>query len=144
MNRNEWLKHSSWGNYSFLSGIPCRFLSYDSANSVSPWTTSDALSFKGTTKYYQLGSQRVAVLQNDQISYLHADHLGTASLTTCGENCPNAAAAGAVLAQLRHHPYAARMNAGQRARPKPTLTLPASAKRVLVCWIIMPAIMIPC
>jgi RHS repeat-associated protein len=36
------------------------------------------------TKYYALGSQRIAMRQGGTLYYLHADHLGSASLVTYG------------------------------------------------------------
>ena len=35
-----------------------------------------------TTKYYDFGGQRLAVRQNNTLSYLHGDHLGSTSVTT--------------------------------------------------------------
>jgi RHS repeat-associated protein len=51
----------------------------------------------GVTKYYYFGAQRVAMWQEDQVYYLHGDHLGSTSLTT-DEN-------GAVFAETRYLPY---------------------------------------
>jgi len=49
------------------------------------------------TKYYYLGSQRVAMNQDDVVYYLHGDHLGSTSLTTNGS--------GAVVARQWYYPY---------------------------------------
>ena len=49
------------------------------------------------TKYYVLGGQRVALARNAVLFYLHADHLGSASLTTD--------ASGGVVSEMRYTPY---------------------------------------
>jgi hypothetical protein len=49
------------------------------------------------TKYYYLGGQRIAVRQNGTLTYLHADHLGSASLAT--------SVTGTLVSQLRYTPY---------------------------------------
>jgi RHS repeat-associated protein len=52
------------------------------------WTSTS------TTKYYYLGGKRVALRTAAGVTYLHGDHLGSASLTT-----------GAVSAAARYYPY---------------------------------------
>jgi RHS repeat-associated protein len=52
-----------------------------------------------TTTYYFAGSTRVAVRQGSVVSYLHADHPGSASLTTDANGNPTS--------QLRYLPYGA-------------------------------------
>jgi RHS repeat-associated protein len=49
------------------------------------------------TKYYYLGSTRVAMRKGGAVYYLHGDHLGSTSLTTD--------ATGAIVAQSRYLPY---------------------------------------
>ncbi len=51
------------------------------------------------TSYYYAGSTRVAVRQGSVVSYLHGDHLGSASLATTS--------GGAVHSQQRYLPYGA-------------------------------------
>jgi RHS repeat-associated protein len=51
------------------------------------------------TSYYYAGSTRVAMRQGGVVSYLHADHLGSASLTTDANGAPTS--------QLRYLPYGA-------------------------------------
>ncbi|OQA16849.1 MAG: hypothetical protein BWY63_02607 [Chloroflexi bacterium ADurb.Bin360] len=48
------------------------------------WVAVDDVSLTGATvtKYYYLGSQRVAMRQGGVLTYLHGDHLGSASLAT--------------------------------------------------------------
>jgi len=55
-----------------------------------------------SVKYYQLGSQKVAMLQQfedgtDTLSYLHGDHLGSTSLTTDD--------VGGQVSSVRYTPY---------------------------------------
>jgi RHS repeat-associated protein len=60
------------------------------------------------TKYYTLGSQRIAMRQGGTLYYLHADHLGSASLTTCGNTTGcNGTAYGAEVPGSRtgYYPY---------------------------------------
>ena len=49
------------------------------------------------TKYYYLGGQRVAMVQNGTPYYLHSDHLGSASLVTVP--------GGGVHSQMRYYAY---------------------------------------
>jgi RHS repeat-associated protein len=51
------------------------------------------------TSYYYAGSTRVAMRQGGVVSYLHGDHLGSASLTTDANGAPTS--------QLRYLPYGA-------------------------------------
>jgi RHS repeat-associated protein len=51
------------------------------------------------TSYYYAGSTRVAMRQGGVVSYLHGDHLGSASLTTDASGTPTS--------QLRYLPYGA-------------------------------------
>ncbi len=48
------------------------------------WVAVDDVSLTGptVTKYYTLGGQRVAMRQGGVLTYLHGDHLGSASLAT--------------------------------------------------------------
>jgi len=48
--------------------------------------------------------------QADAVYYLHGDHLGSTSLTTCGSECgskPDGSpiAVGEVVSEVRYHPY---------------------------------------
>ena len=49
------------------------------------------------TKYYHFNGQRIAMRQNGALTYLHGDHLGSASLATT--------AAGAQVSAQRYLPY---------------------------------------
>jgi RHS repeat-associated protein len=51
----------------------------------------------GVTKYYMLGSKRVAMRQEDVVYFIHADHLGSTSLTTD--------ITGTLVAETRYLPY---------------------------------------
>ena len=67
---------------------------------VTPRTTCGLISRRPAatvTKYYYLGSQRVAMRQGGVLTYLHGDHLGSASLATN--------ASGAKVAEQRYLPY---------------------------------------
>ena len=59
------------------------------------------------TKYYTLGSQRVAMRQGSTLTYLHGDHLGSASLATN--------ASGGKVSEMRYTPYG-----GTRSGSMPT------------------------
>jgi len=50
-----------------------------------------------STKYYYLGGQRIAMRRGSTLTYLHGDHLGSASLTTN--------ASGAKVSIMRYLPY---------------------------------------
>jgi len=50
-----------------------------------------------TKTYYFAGSQRIAMRENGEVTYLHGDHLGSASLATN--------ATGALLNEMRYTPY---------------------------------------
>jgi len=50
-----------------------------------------------TKTYYFAGSQRIAMRENGEVTYLHGDHLGSASLATD--------ASGALLNDMRYTPY---------------------------------------
>ena len=54
------------------------------------------------TKYYFFNGQRVAMRQNGTLTYLHGDHLGSASLATT--------AIGAQLSTQRYLPYGGTRN----------------------------------
>jgi RHS repeat-associated protein len=58
------------------------------------------------TKYFYHGSRRVVMRQGGVVYYLHTDHLGSTSLTTCGSmgGCDGVAHGGVVARQL-YHPY---------------------------------------
>ena len=49
------------------------------------------------TRYHYLGSQRVAMRQGGVLTYLHGDHLGSASLATN--------ASGTKVSEMRYLPY---------------------------------------
>ncbi len=55
--------------------------------------------YQSPTKYYYLGSQRVAMRQGGVLTYLHGDHLGSASLAT------NASGAQVLNSEQRYLPY---------------------------------------
>ena len=48
-------------------------------------------------KYYYLGGQRIALKEGSAVYYLHADHLGSASLATNNSQ--------GVVAEQRYYPY---------------------------------------
>ena len=50
-----------------------------------------------TKTYYHAGGQRIAMRENGEVTYLHGDHLGSASLATD--------ASGALLNEMRYTPY---------------------------------------
>ena len=73
------------------------------------WVAMDDVSLTGptVTKYYYLGGQRVAMRQGGVLTYLHGDHLGSASLATN--------ASGAKVSEQRYLPYG-----GTRSGSMPT------------------------
>jgi RHS repeat-associated protein len=58
------------------------------------------------TKYYYANGQRIAMQKEGVVYYLHSDHLGSTSLTTCGsqDGCDGTPYQGVVARQL-YHPY---------------------------------------
>jgi RHS repeat-associated protein len=69
----------------------------DKVNNLSEWVEVGPVEVKAVTKYYTFNGQRVAMRQGDEVYYLHGDHLGSTSLTTD--------ASGAVVSEVRYHPY---------------------------------------
>jgi len=65
------------------------------------WVAVDDVSLTGptVTKYYTLGSQRIAQRQGGALTYLHGDHLGSASLAT------DASGAKITDSDTRYSPY---------------------------------------
>jgi len=65
------------------------------------WVALDDVSLTGSTvtKYYTLGGQRVAQRQGSVLTYLHGDHLGSASLAT------DASGAKITDSDTRYYPY---------------------------------------
>jgi hypothetical protein len=49
------------------------------------------------TTYYYFGGARVGMRQNNDVYWLHGDHLGSASLTT--------SITGAVVSEMRYYPF---------------------------------------
>jgi RHS repeat-associated protein len=76
---------------------------YDQAGNQTqsgPWSftvVDDSAVSLGVTKYYMLGSQRVAMRQDDVVYFIHSDHLGSTSLTTD--------ITGTLVAETRYLPY---------------------------------------
>jgi RHS repeat-associated protein len=76
---------------------------YDQAGNQAqsgPWSftvVDDSAVSLGVTKYYMLGSQRIAMRQDDVVYFIHADHLGSTSLTTD--------ITGTLVAETRYLPY---------------------------------------
>jgi RHS repeat-associated protein len=76
---------------------------YDQAGNQTqsgPWSftvVDDSAVSLGVTKYYMLGSQRIAMRQDDVVYFIHSDHLGSTSLTTD--------ITGTVVAETRYLPY---------------------------------------
>ncbi len=66
------------------------------------WTGSTST----MVKYYYAGGQRVAMRKGGVVYYLHGDHLGSTSLTTCGSTtgCGGIAYGAEVVRQL-YYPY---------------------------------------
>jgi RHS repeat-associated protein len=58
------------------------------------------------TKYYYANGQRIAMQKEGVVYYVHSDHLGSTSLTTCGsqDGCDGTPYQGVVARQL-YHPY---------------------------------------
>ena len=65
------------------------------------WIALDDVTLSGptVTKYYYLGGQRIAQRQGGVLTYLHGDHLGSASLAT------NAGGANITDSDTRYYPY---------------------------------------
>jgi YD repeat-containing protein len=61
-----------------------------------------------TTSYYYAGSTRVAMRKGGVVSYLHGDHLGSASLAT------NSSGAVVANSSTRYYPYGAMRSGGSR------------------------------
>jgi RHS repeat-associated protein len=57
------------------------------------------LSTGEVTKYYSLDGQRVAMREGSTLTYLHSDHLGSASLATNSS--------GGMISEMRYYPYGA-------------------------------------
>ncbi|HOU13514.1 MAG TPA: hypothetical protein PKZ84_10390 [Anaerolineae bacterium] len=61
------------------------------------------------TKYYYAGGQRIAMRKAGMVYYLHTDHLGSTSLTTCGSSsCPvvsGTVGMSAEVARQLYYPY---------------------------------------
>jgi RHS repeat-associated protein len=85
------------GDYGHTYGFRVR--SRDQANNLSSWSATVSTSTPSTiiTKYYHLGGQRVAMREGGILTYLHTDHLGSASLATD--------ATGGVTSEMRYYPY---------------------------------------
>ena len=58
---------------------------------------SETATPNGITKYYYLGTERVAMRSGGEVVYLHGDHLGSTSLTTNAN--------GEVVSESRYYPY---------------------------------------
>jgi hypothetical protein len=81
------------------------------------------------TKYYYANGQRVAMQKEGVVYYLHSDHLGSTSLTTCGsqDGCDGTPYQGVVARQL-YHPYGS-PRWSQGTLPTETTPSPASGMR---------------
>ena len=83
-----------------ISLMRCFFVgatSSDNVSNESDWMPVGPIEVKAVTKYYTFGRQKVAMRRGDEVYYLHGDHLGSTSLTTDS--------AGAVVSEVRYHPY---------------------------------------
>jgi RHS repeat-associated protein len=69
----------------------------DNVNNPSAWVEAGPVTVSAVTKYYYHGAQRVAMRQGDVVYFIHADHLGSTSLTTD--------ITGTVVAETRYLPY---------------------------------------
>lgn len=74
-----------------------RVRAIDFVGNIGDWAEAGPVEVKAITKYYTFGAQRVALRQENELYFLHGDHLGSTSLTT--------GAGGAVIAEARYHPY---------------------------------------
>jgi len=79
---NHWVEIEVWGNRTTVY-----------VNALYEKDVTANLS----TKYYYFGSQRIAMRRGSTLTYLHGDHLGSASLTTN--------ASGAKVSLMRYMPY---------------------------------------
>jgi RHS repeat-associated protein len=69
----------------------------DHVNNASAWVEAGPVTVSAVTKYYMFGDQRIAMRQGDVVYFIHADHLGSTSLTTD--------ITGTVVAETRYLPY---------------------------------------
>src|SRR5262249_49350655 len=70
----------------------------NAGNVTNPWVqTTNPIKIEQVTKYYFLGSNRLAMRQGSMVYYLHGHHLGSVSLTTN--------ASGGLVAQSRYLPF---------------------------------------
>ncbi|MEJ2560457.1 MAG: RHS repeat-associated core domain-containing protein, partial [Anaerolineae bacterium] len=69
----------------------------DNVDNASAWVEAGPVTVSAVTKYYYHGGQRVAMRQGDVVYFIHADHLGSTSLTTD--------ITGTVVAETRYLPY---------------------------------------
>jgi RHS repeat-associated protein len=93
------LTHTTTTNYQFTN-LPgtCFTFRLTTTDHVSNAASVEArTSIPVVTKYYYHGGTRVAMRAGDVVYYLHADHLGSTSLTTD--------ASGQVVARQLYHPY---------------------------------------
>ncbi len=69
----------------------------DHVNNPSAWVEAGPVTVSAVTKYYYHGGQRIAMRRGDVVYFIHADHLGSTSLTTD--------LTGTVVAETRYLPY---------------------------------------
>jgi hypothetical protein len=69
----------------------------DHVNNDSAWVEAGPVTVSAVTKYYYHGGERVAMRQGDVVYFIHADHLGSTSLTTD--------ISGTLVAETRYLPY---------------------------------------
>ncbi|MBN2392409.1 MAG: DUF11 domain-containing protein [Anaerolineae bacterium] len=71
----------------------------DQAGNVGAWSAVVTTMTLSSVKYYYFGSQRVAMRKDGTLTYLHGDHLGSASMATnaSGGKIPNS--------DTRYYPY---------------------------------------
>jgi RHS repeat-associated protein len=74
-----------------------RIRATDNVSNTSAWIESGPVSIQAVRKNYHFGDQLVATRRGDEVYFIHADHLGSTSLTTDNS--------GTLVAETRYLPY---------------------------------------
>jgi RHS repeat-associated protein len=82
-----------------------RVRAWDNVSNDGAWEVFGPVVVATVTKYYWHGGQRVAMRRGEVVYYLSGDHLGSTSLTTCGQNCGEGLNPGDVVSEVRYQPY---------------------------------------
>ena len=81
-----WLAGTSATSGNFIGTLGHKYTfvvtTTDNVNNIGQGTAETVAT--QVTKYYYIGSTRVAMRQGDAVTYLHTDHLGTVSIATSG------------------------------------------------------------